>query len=98
MRAVMKEVSANKMKLWSLGKRSKAFVALGEKLCRLLKVLVSVESWGRFRFRFDFAQWIKVITHLKRVDALISLVTRMWVIERTLASPRLVFLISSTLE
>ena len=74
MGAVVEDITTNKMKLWGLGERSKVFVALGEKLCGLLKVLVSVESWGRFRFLFDFAQWIKVITHLKRVDALISLV------------------------
>ena len=74
MRAVVEDISASQMKLWGLGKCRKTLIALGEKLCRLLKVMVSVESWGWFRFSFDFAQWIKVITHLKRVDALISLI------------------------
>ena len=74
MRAVVEDISANKMKLWGIGKRRKTLIALSKKLCRLLKVLVSVESMGGFRFRFDFVQWVKVITHLKRINALIPLI------------------------
>ena len=53
MRAVVEDISASELELRGIGECGKTLITLGEKFCRLLKVLFSVESGGGLWFCFD---------------------------------------------